>query len=168
MLEVMRLSTSLQRVVKLGSASRPAPDELDARDAHPDLYRWRRVLLSAMPFAALAFVLGIAFELAGEPSAFDLAAYSSGALFILLLEGLLYRYPERLAAVVTLLTGSMSLFFIGKLVYLLFFAAAGTDILSELTESFSGHRLSTCSPFLFRGCAWAASASASSQSSPQR
>jgi EAL domain-containing protein (putative c-di-GMP-specific phosphodiesterase class I) len=111
----------------------PLAHSSDAVALHPG---WRRALLVAMPFAVLAFVLGVVFELSGGGDLFDLLAYGAGIVTISLLELLLYVRPGWLGTLGSTLISSMSLFFLAKLTYLLFFSPPATDILAEMTETF--------------------------------
>ena len=108
-------------------------------DPHSDLALhpgWRRAVLLAVPFAAFAFVLGIVFELAYQTDVFDVVAYSLGIAALLGLELLLLAYPRLLGELVSALISCMSMFFLAKLVFLLFLAPPGTRLLAELTETF--------------------------------
>ena len=98
---------------------------------------WRRVVLAGMFCAALAFVLGLLFEVPGSLGGrFDRVAYSLCAVGITLLQVVLLVFPNRLKEVTSALVTGAGAFFVVKASYLLFFAPAGMDIPKELTETF--------------------------------
>ena len=118
---------------------------------HP---KWRHALLLGVPFAALAFALGIVFELQYQTNLFDVVAYSFSIAALLSLELLLLRYPNLLGALVSAMIGLMSLFFLAKLVFLLFFAPVGTHPLAELTETFFWAPVIYVVAFFIPGLRW--------------
>ena len=98
---------------------------------------WRRVVLAGMFCAALAFVLGLLFEVPGSLGGrFDRVAYSLCAVGITLLQIVLLVFPNRLKEVTSALVTGAGAFFVVKASYLLFFAPADMDIPKELTETF--------------------------------
>ena len=115
---------------------------------------WRLVVLLGVPFAALAFALGIVFELKYQTDIFDVVAYSLGVAALLSLELLLLRYPELLGSLVSAVIGLMSLFFLAKLVFLLFFTPAGTHTLAEMTETFFWAPVVYVVAFFIPGIRW--------------
>ena len=115
---------------------------------------WRLVVLLGIPFAALAFALGIVFELRYQTDMFDVAAYSLSIAALLSLELLLVRHPERLETLVSGTIGLMSLFFLAKLVFLLFFASANTHPLAEMTETFFWAPVIYVVAFFLPGVRW--------------
>ena len=115
---------------------------------------WRLVVLLGIPFAALAFALGIVFELRYQTDMFDVAAYSLGIAALLSLELLLVRHPERLGTFVSGTIGLMSLFFLAKLVFLLFFVPANTHPLAEMTETFFWAPVIYVVAFFLPGVRW--------------
>lgn len=86
----------------------------------------------------LAFILAVVLDgRSGQSNAFDAIAHPLMIAGLLLLETLLLLRPRTYPLVTfSMLIGS-SVFFLTKLVYLLFFAASGTNIEAEFTESFS-------------------------------
>lgn len=124
---------------------------LDEVALHPG---WRRALLAATPCAALAFLIGIFFELGQEGSVFDLLAYIFGIGTMVVLEVLFYLYPKRFGTFVSVLISAMSLFFVSKLVYLLFLAPASTDVLAEMTETYFWSPVVYVLAFFIPGVRW--------------
>ncbi len=115
---------------------------------------WRRALLAAVPFAVLAFALGIVFETKGQADLFDVVAYSLGIAALVGLELLLFVYPRLLGPLVSALIGCMSLFFLAKLVFLLFLAPPDTHILAEMTETFFWAPIVYVLAFFIPGVRW--------------
>ena len=115
---------------------------------------WRRALLWAVPFAVLAFALGIMFELQGQTNVFDLVAYSSSIAALVGFELLLLFYPKKLGTLTALLVSCISLFLLSKLVFVLFLAPPGTDLLGELTETFFWAPIIYIAAFLIPGVRW--------------
>ncbi len=115
---------------------------------------WRRTLLLAVPFTALAFALGIVFELLGQASLFDLVAYSLSIAALTGFELLLLFYPNRLSALVALLISCVSIFLLAKFVFVLFLAPPSSDLLGELTESFFWTPIVYIAAFWIPGVRW--------------
>ncbi|WP_415790607.1 putative bifunctional diguanylate cyclase/phosphodiesterase [Deinococcus saxicola] len=106
-----------------------------ARSAGPD--GWRLILLLAIPVAAFAFFLGALLDpLSGQSTPFDRLAYPALTVGSLLLELVLWRRPKNIGGVVTTQVLLSCLFFLAKLIYLLYFLPPGLSIQVEMTESF--------------------------------
>ncbi|WP_188974144.1 putative bifunctional diguanylate cyclase/phosphodiesterase [Deinococcus aerolatus] len=106
-----------------------------ARSAGED--GWRRILLLALPMAALAFVLGAWLDpLAGQSTPFDRLAYPALALGLIVLELVLWRRPRSTDGVITTVVLASCLFFLGKLIYILYAPPSGHSIQAEMSESF--------------------------------
>ncbi len=114
----------------------PSPAQVSPLDEVTHHPGWRRTLLAVIPFTGLAFVIGIGFELGPDGSLFDIAAYLFGVALVLWFEIALFFRLQQTGTLVSALAGGLSIFFLSKLVYLLFFAPEQTQILAELTESF--------------------------------
>ena len=97
---------------------------------------WRRAMLLGIPFAMLAFALGIVFELAGRADTFDVTAYSLSIAALMGFELLLLFYPKQLGTLTALLVTCVSFFLLSKLVFVFFLAPPDSDLLGELTENF--------------------------------
>ncbi|MDV6374139.1 putative bifunctional diguanylate cyclase/phosphodiesterase [Deinococcus arenicola] len=114
----------------------PQPIEALMRSLH-ERDSWRFSLLLALPLTAVAFGVGMWLDpLSGQINPFDRVMYPILALASLMLEVVLWRYKQStnmvLRAVVLLASG----FFLGKLIYLLFFAGPEVPVQAEMTESF--------------------------------
>lgn len=98
---------------------------------------WVRTLIIAIPFGALAYVVGALLEgPSGQATMFDRVAYPVLALSMLLLEVLLILRPQRLQLVTSAICLGSASFFLLKLNFLLFFRPAGIDPLHQMTETF--------------------------------
>ncbi len=98
---------------------------------------WRLILLLAMPVAAFAFFLGALLDPLSEQSMpFDRLAYPTLTVGLLVFELVLWLSPKHMSRTVTTLVLTTSLFFLGKLVYLLYFFPLDHAIQMEMTESF--------------------------------
>ena len=97
---------------------------------------WRTILLLAVPAPILAFFIGLFFELrSGDPTPFDLVCYPLAGTTLLVLELLLLKRRINYIAVASTIIGMSSVFFLGKLAYLLTFYS-GPDVQAQLTETF--------------------------------
>jgi len=97
---------------------------------------WRTILLLAIPAPILAFFIGLFFELrSGDPTPFDLVCYPLAGTTLLVLELLLLKRRVDYIAVASTVIGMSSVFFLGKLFYLLTFYG-GPDVQAQLTETF--------------------------------
>ena len=115
---------------------------------------WRRALLITVPFTVLAFVLGIVFELAGHTDLFDLIAYSLSVAALLGFELLLLFCPQQVVPLAAMMISGVSIFLLSKLVFVLFLAPPGTNVLGELTESFFWAPIGYIAAFLIPGVRW--------------
>ncbi|CAM4018948.1 EAL domain-containing protein [Deinococcus frigens] len=98
---------------------------------------WRLILLLAIPVAAFAFFLGALLDpLSGQSTPFDRLAYPALTVGSLLLELVLWRRPKNIGGVVTTLVLLSCLFFLGKLIYVLYLPVPGLLVQAEMTESF--------------------------------
>jgi diguanylate cyclase (GGDEF)-like protein len=98
---------------------------------------WRRTLLVAIPFGALAYFAGWALEVpSGQRTGFDMVAYPAMGVLMLLLEAVLAASRRMLRPVVMSIIGGASTFFLTKLAWLLFLAPPTVDIQAQLTETF--------------------------------
>jgi diguanylate cyclase (GGDEF)-like protein len=101
------------------------------------LREWRRTLLVAIPFGALAYFAGWALEgPSGQATTFDLIAYPVMGVVMLLLEAVLAVSHRMLRPVVMSIITGASAFFLTKLAWLLFAAPATVDVQAQLTETF--------------------------------
>lgn len=83
---------------------------------------WRLGLLLALPVPAFALLIGLALEHpSGQATPFDLAVYPALAALLLALDVLLYLRVWSFERVFRVTMGAASAFFIGKLVYILYF-----------------------------------------------
>ncbi len=99
--------------------------------------KWRRTLLIAIPFGAIAFVLGSLLEgPSGQAIPYDVIGYPIMAAAMGFLELLLLLWPQRLRFVVLSIVVGSTAFFLGKLVYVLFMAPTGTDVQDQMSETF--------------------------------
>lgn len=111
----------------------PGADHSEARYA----LEWRRTLLVAIPFGALAFFAGWALEgPSDQRTGFDMIAYPMMGTLMLVLEGVLAISRRMLTAVVLAIIAGASTFFLGKLAWLLFLAPADVGVQAQLTETF--------------------------------
>lgn len=98
---------------------------------------WRLGLLLALPVPAFALLIGLALEHpSGQATPFDLAVYPALAALLLALDVLLYLRVWSFERVFRVTMGAASAFFIGKLVYILYFLPPTADFFRELSESF--------------------------------
>jgi diguanylate cyclase len=117
------------------SRSKNTQKETQHWHSYSDL--WRKALLIAIPFGALAFLLGWAFEYpSNQATSFDLIAYPVMAVVMIGLEIILaLRRASLRFVVLTIIIGASS-FFLAKLCFLLF---GSTDLLQKqrnFTETF--------------------------------
>ncbi len=99
--------------------------------------RWRRTLLIAIPFGALAFVVGGLLDgPSGQSTPYDLVVYPVMAVVLIALHVLLGLHARSLGLVVLTIVGGTSLFLLSKLVYLLGTGMPAGMVQAELTESF--------------------------------
>jgi diguanylate cyclase len=98
---------------------------------------WRRAVLLSLPMAAFAFALGALLDgPSGQSTPFDRVSYPVLTGCILLLELLFWRLPQATNRLITALVVSTSVFFLGKLVYILNLMPTGHSVQVELTETF--------------------------------
>lgn len=98
---------------------------------------WRISLVLALPIPAIALFIGLALEgPSGQATVYDAWVYPSLAVLLLILHGLLLFRLASLQRVVLLVLTGACVFFFGKLVFLLYLAPEGTNILAEMTETF--------------------------------
>ena len=98
---------------------------------------WRHAFLVALPAPALALLLGLALERPnGQATPFDLLVYPTLAGFFLLLALLLFTRVLSFERVFVGAMGAGVLFFLGKLVYILYFLPPDADFFRELSETF--------------------------------
>ncbi|OLV17771.1 putative bifunctional diguanylate cyclase/phosphodiesterase [Deinococcus marmoris] len=98
---------------------------------------WRRILLLAIPVAALAFFLGVWLDpLSGQGTVFDQWTYPAMSVGLLLLELVLWRRERSTNWVTTSMVLLSCVFFLSKLIYVLYFLPPGLSIQAEMTESF--------------------------------
>ena len=99
--------------------------------------KWRKTLLSAIPFGVLAFLVGWALEgPSDQATGFDLIAYPIMAAVMLALEGLLAVRRRSLSFVVMAIITGASSFFLLKLIWLLFVAPSEAGVQAQMTETF--------------------------------
>lgn len=109
------------------------PAALDAETA----VEWRFPLLFALPAAALAFLIGWILDApSGQGTPFDLLFYPLSVALLIGLTLVLWRSPQRLNQVVTVLVMAMSAFFLCKLLLILFFMPQTYRVELEMTETF--------------------------------
>ena len=98
---------------------------------------WRVPLLFALPTAALAFLIGWVLDTpSGQGTPFDLLLYPCSVVLLLGLTLVLWRSPGRMNQVVTVLVIAMSLFFLSKLLLILFVMPQTYRVELEMTETF--------------------------------
>ncbi|GHF37815.1 diguanylate cyclase (GGDEF)-like protein [Deinococcus metalli] len=113
------------------------PTEADLRARSQPEIEWRRPLLFALPLAALAFAIGMAFDVpSGQGSTFDQVTYPFAMVLLLALSGLLWRRPTLTNMAVTALVFAMSALFLGKLVFILFLIPQTYVVQLQMTETF--------------------------------
>lgn len=99
--------------------------------------RWQKTLLVAIPFGALAYISGWFLEVPSNQSTiFDLVSYPIMAILLILLEVILAASKRALRFVVLSIIAGASLFFLAKLLVLLFLAPTTVEIQPQLTETF--------------------------------
>lgn len=114
-------------------ATPPTPAALDAATA----VEWRVPLLFALPAAALAFLIGWVLDYpSSQGTPFDLLLYPLSVALLLGLTVVLWRAPQRMNQVVTVLVVAMSLFFLCKLILILFVMPQTYQVELEMTETF--------------------------------
>jgi diguanylate cyclase len=97
----------------------------------------RRSLLIALPFAGLAFMLGLVLNpLSHQQTPFDDLLYPifSASMFLVHLFLLFMKRSTNL--VILVIVNLAGVFFLAKLTYILFFAPANINIVGEMTEGF--------------------------------
>ena len=137
---------------KKGSLDRQPtmPTEVDAYDL-----KWRRTLLIAIPFGAIAYLLGSLFEgPSGQATAYDVVLYPVLAASMVAFEVLLAFQPQRLRFVVLTIVAGSSAFFLGKLIFLLFLAPTGLVLQFQLTETFFWIPVTYLLSFMIPGMRW--------------
>ncbi|GAA4012264.1 hypothetical protein GCM10022631_25110 [Deinococcus rubellus] len=91
----------------------------------------------ALPVAALAFFIGLVLDVpSGQGSAFDQVMYPLALGLLVGLSTALWFLPRRINFVVTILVLAMSGFFLGKLVFILFFMTQDYQVQLQMTETF--------------------------------
>jgi diguanylate cyclase len=97
----------------------------------------RRSLLIALPFAGLAFVLGMVFNpISQQSTPFDDLLYPILSIGMFLVHLFLLLNKRSTNAVILVVVNLASLFFLAKLSYILFFGPATINIVAEMTEGF--------------------------------
>ena len=90
----------------------------------------------ALPFAGLAFVVGMVLNpLSGQSSPFDQVTYPLASLGMFVMYLVLLIRKDSTNLVILMTVNLSSLFFLSKLIYILF-AATNINIVAEMTESF--------------------------------
>ncbi len=90
----------------------------------------------ALPLAGVAFVVGMVLNpLSGQSSPFDQITYPFVSLGMFVMYLVLLIRNERINLVILMAVNLSSLFFLSKLIYILF-AATNINIVAEMTESF--------------------------------
>ncbi len=98
---------------------------------------WRKALLIAIPFGALAFLAGWALEYpSGQATSFDLIAYPVMAFVMIALEFILASRRDSLRFVVLAIIVGASSFFLAKQYFLLFLPSELLDKQLNMTETF--------------------------------
>jgi diguanylate cyclase len=96
----------------------------------------RRSLLIALPIAGLAFVVGMVFNpLSGQSTPFDQIMYPVASLGMFVTYLVLVSVKDSTNMVILMAVNFSGLFFLAKLVYILF-GPAQINIVAEMTESF--------------------------------
>ena len=99
--------------------------------------KWRRTLLVAIPFGALAYLVGWILEKpSGQVTAFDMISYPIMAVVMIALEGVLAVRRRSLSFVVMAIITGASAFFLCKLIWLLFYEPSTVDVQAQMTETF--------------------------------
>ena len=97
---------------------------------------WRRSILKSLPFACIAFGLGMIFDpLSHQSTPFDQIAFPLMFVGLIGLEIILLSSRRATGPVVLTIVSASGLFFLGKLGYLLFAASASVNVTAEMTES---------------------------------
>jgi len=98
---------------------------------------WRFAFLLSLPAPALALLLGLALERpSGQITPFDALVYPTLAGFFLLLDLLLLVRVLSFERTFVVAMGAGVLFFLSKLVYILYFLPPSADFFRELSETF--------------------------------
>ncbi len=98
---------------------------------------WRSAFLVALPIPAFALLLGFALErLGAQATPYDTVAYPALAGVLLLFGVLLYRRVLSFEWVFLATMAAAALFFLSKLVYILYFLPPGANFFRELSETF--------------------------------
>lgn len=98
---------------------------------------WRSAFLVALPVPALALLVGLALErLGAQATPYDTLVYPALAGTLLLLSALLYFQVIAFERAFLATMGAAALFFLSKLVYILYFLPPGADFFRELSETF--------------------------------
>ena len=109
---------------------------LGGRNRIPQL-GWQNTFLLALPAFAFALLLGLALERpSGQVTPFDTLVYPTLAGFFLLLALLLLTRVLSFERVFLVAIAAGVLFFLSKLVYILYFLPPNTDFFRELSETF--------------------------------
>lgn len=104
--------------------------------ANPAMQGARRSLMIALPLAGLAFVVGMVLNpLSGQSSPFDQITYPFASLGMFMMYLVLLIRKDSTNLVILMAVNLSSLFFLSKLIYILF-AATNINIVAEMTESF--------------------------------
>jgi diguanylate cyclase len=103
---------------------------------NPAMQGSRRSLMIALPLAGLAFVVGMVLNpLSGQSSPFDQITYPLASLGMFVMYLVLLIHKDSTNLVILMTVNLSSLFFLSKLIYILF-AATNINIVAEMTESF--------------------------------
>ncbi|THF68524.1 bifunctional diguanylate cyclase/phosphodiesterase [Deinococcus sp. Arct2-2] len=113
----------------------PPTTQVDQKSA-PEI-EWRRPLLFAFPAAALAFLIGLLFDVpSGQGTLYDQISYPLALMLLLGFSVALWRRPILINTTVTGLVFAMSALFLGKLVFILFLMPQTQHVQLEMTETF--------------------------------
>ena len=112
----------------------------DAPDGPVDLLytrKWRTTLLVVLPFGFIAFLAALAFEgPSGQSTPLDAVMYPILATALMVLWGALAISHRALPFVLLSITAGVSVFFAGKLAWILFLLPQGARVQAEMTENF--------------------------------
>jgi diguanylate cyclase len=107
------------------------------QSSDPILEGSRAGLLKGIPLSASAFVIAMILDpLSGHSTPFDLIIYPTMLIGMVITMSILYFIKTSTNFVMLSTLASSSLFFVAKLVYILFYGPPGVSILGEMTESF--------------------------------
>ena len=108
-----------------------------ATNLNTAVHAWRRSLLVAMPFASVAFLIGIPLNtLSQQQTAFDQITFPLMAVGLVLLNLTLICFRHATNLVLLTIIVACPIFFLAKLSYILFASPPGLDIPAEMTEGF--------------------------------